>query len=135
MAPGTCPTSYRSTSSSDSTMRTLGSFACSATQSVLTSTSGRTYSAIGFPSSASDPAFNRQTNFFFHTFHGDLFNPRPKEPLDDHPLCFLPPQPTTPQIKDLLVVHHAGGRAVLTAHVVCLNLQDRQRIGARLIAQ
>src|SRR4029453_6259148 len=89
MAPGTCPTSYRSTSSSDSTMRTLGSFACSATQSVLTSTSGCTYSAICSPSSASDPAFNRQTNFFLHTFHGELCDHRLKEPLDDHPLSLL----------------------------------------------
>src|SRR5215813_9716726 len=135
MAPGTCPTSYRSTSSSDSTMRTLGSLACSATQSVLTSTSGWTYSAISSPSSASDPAFNRQTNFLLHTFHGELRDHRLEEPLDDHPLRLLPRQPTTHQIKDLLVVHHAGGRAVLAAHVVCLNLQDGQRIGARFIAQ
>src|SRR4051812_15971726 len=122
MAPGTCPTSYRSTSSSDSTMRTLGSFACSATQSVLTSTSGCAYSAISFPSSASDPAFNRQTNFFLHTFHGELRDYRLKEPLDDHALRLLTRQPTTHQIKNLLVVHHAGGRAVLAAHVVCFNL-------------
>src|SRR5262249_6634025 len=135
MAPGTCPTSYRSTSSSDSTMRTLGSFACSATQSVLTSTSGWTYSAICSPSSSSHAAFNLQMNFFLHPFHGELCDHRLKEPLDDHPLCFLPRQPPTHQIKDLLVVHHAGGRAVLTAHVICLNLQDRQCIGARLIAQ
>src|SRR5215831_595338 len=116
MAPGTCPTSYRSTSSSDSTMRMLGSCACSATQSVLTSTSGWTYSAIDSPSFASDPAFNRQTNFFLHPFHGELCDNRLKEPLDDHPLRLLPRQATTHQIKNLLVVHHAGGRAVLAAH-------------------
>src|SRR5215468_4529878 len=116
-------------------MRTLGSFACSATQSVLTSTSGWTYSAICSPSSVSDAAFNRQTNFFLHPFHGELCDHRLKEPLDDHPLCLLPRQPTTHQIKDLLIVHHASGRAVLAAHVVCLDFQDRQRIGACFIAQ
>src|SRR4030095_15967240 len=116
-------------------MRTLGSFACSATQSVLTSTSGSMYSAICSPSFASDPAFNRQTNFFLHTFHGELCDNRLEEPLDDHPLCLLPRQPTTHQIKDLLVVHHTGGRAVLTAHVDCLKLQNRQCIGARFITE
>src|SRR4029453_18690086 len=100
-------------------MRTLGSFACSATQSVLTSTSGWTYSAIGSPSSASDPAFNRQTNFFLHSCHWELRDNRLKEPLDDHPLRLLPRQPTTHQIKNLLVVHHTGGAAVLAAHLVC----------------
>src|SRR5206468_10069963 len=106
MAPGTCPTSYRSTSSSDSTMRTFGSLACSATQSVLTNTSGCTYSAIGAPSSLSyDAAFNGQTNALLHPFHWELRNDRLKEPLDDHALRLLPRQATTHQIKNLLVVH------------------------------
>ena len=44
-APGTCPTWYSSTSSSDSTMRRFGSCRCASTHSVETSTSGWVYSA------------------------------------------------------------------------------------------
>src|SRR5262249_27467132 len=135
MAPGTCPTSYRSTSSSDSTMRTVGSLACSTTQSVLTNTSGCTYSAIYCSSSMSNPALNGQTNALLHPFHGELRNDRLKEPLDDHALRLLTRQATAHQIKNLLVVHHASGRAVLAAHVIRLNLQDGQCIGACFIAE
>src|SRR4030067_88959 len=42
-APGTCPTSYSTTSSSDSTLRMFGSLRWCATQSVSTSTSGWAY--------------------------------------------------------------------------------------------
>src|SRR5438445_9979975 len=49
-APGMWPTSYNRMSSSDSTTRTVGSVRCSATQAVLTNTSGYTYSAIMFSS-------------------------------------------------------------------------------------
>src|SRR5207249_3299076 len=99
-------------------------------------TSGCTYSAIGDPSSLSyDAAFNGQTNALLHPFQWELRNDRLKEPLDDHPLRLLPRQAATHQIKNLLVVHLSSGRAVLATHVICLNLQDRQRIGTCFITE
>src|SRR5262249_40040743 len=101
MAPGTCPTSYRSTSSSDSTMRTVGSLACSATQSVLTNTSGCTSSAIYGPPISSNPALNSQTNALLDSFHRELCDDRLEESLDDHPLRLLTRQAAAHQIKNL----------------------------------
>ena len=72
---------------------------------------------------------------FAHTFDSDAVEDLLEEASDDHAHRFFASESARTRVENQLFIHFARRAAVRATHIVSQDLEARNRIGARLIAE